>query len=592
MKEDDFINLDSSCDNSETDKENGGQGLGLGLRENNSPTSTPQLKEDLPNRESVKNSEGSFEAEENQHEQDMDLEDDIIEKQPIIQESVQFVATVTSTSNSLLIDDRRILFYIPLFVSCIASQISTSLEGELSGTTSTGIKRARVTSIDKQPSVRVIYSSLARESKRKLTELMQVWSEWQAQYQSSTKDSTMEPLESGEETYFPALHLVSEKSSTVVCLYRSFWLDNQAREGVVKGNDSVPLYDREYALASTSLDGSASFERVEKEDSRCFNCGSYGHSVKECPKPRDNAAISKARRQHNAKRNQSASNRGQTRYYQKTTGKFDDLKAGVLGPETRECLGIRENDPPPWLSRMRELGYPPGYLAVVENEDQPSGIKIYADGEEEKEEYEEGELPEKGEPISPETIMTVEFPGINAPIPENADQWLWAARSQSHHRISESHRRRSGNQHDEGLLGAEPGRRNAPSLPSYSSSWDRWRPGEHHREEGLPGAEIGHSSSAYSPRYSPYEQNPSSRTSSLGRSLSEKGWRSPGACDNISPPVQSPRSPYPHPSARQSPQHNSLILDDWKHESSYSTSRDGSSHQPRDRQDQRRNRRR
>nr|CAD1838269.1 unnamed protein product [Ananas comosus var. bracteatus] len=557
MKEDDFINLDSSCDNSETDKENGGQGLGLGLRENNSPTSTPQLKEDLPNRESVKNSEGSFEAEENQHEQDMDLEDDIIEKQPIIQESVQFVATVTSTSNSLLIDDRPIA----------------------------GIKRARVTSIDKQPSVRVIYSSLARESKRKLTELMQVWSEWQAQYQSSTKDSTMEPLESGEETYFPALHLVSEKSSTV-----SFWLDNQAREGVVKGNDSVPLYDREYALASTSLDGSASFERVEKEDSRCFNCGSYGHSVKECPKPRDNAAISKARRQHNAKRNQSASNRGQTRYYQKTTGKFDDLKAGVLGPETRECLGIRENDPPPWLSRMRELGYPPGYLAVVENEDQPSGIKIYADGEEEKEEYEEGELPEKGEPISPETIMTVEFPGINAPIPENADQWLWAARSQSHHRISESHRRRSGNQHDEGLLGAEPGHRNAPpSLPSYSS---RWRPGEHHREEGPPGAEIGHSSSAYSPRYSPYEQNPSSRTSSLGRSLSEKGWRSPGACDNISPPVQSPRSPYPHPSARQSPQHNSLILDDWKHESSYSTSRDGSSHQPRDRQDQRRNRRR
>lgn len=112
MKEDDFINLDSSCDNSETDKENGGQGLGLGLRENNSPTSTPQLKEDLPNREGVKNSEGSFEAEENQHEQDMDLEDDIIEKQPIIQQSVQFVATVASTSNSLLIDDRRILFIL------------------------------------------------------------------------------------------------------------------------------------------------------------------------------------------------------------------------------------------------------------------------------------------------------------------------------------------------------------------------------------------------------------------------------------------------------------------------------------------------
>ena len=80
--------------------------------------------------------------------------------------------------------------------------------------------------------------------------------------------------------------------------------------------------------------------RADKDDSRCFNCGSYSHALKDCPKPRDNVAISNARKQHNLKRNQSNVNRVQNRYYQKTPGKFDDLKAGVLGPETRECLGI------------------------------------------------------------------------------------------------------------------------------------------------------------------------------------------------------------------------------------------------------------
>ena len=56
------------------------------------------------------------------------------------------------------------------------------------------------------------------------------------------------------------------------------------------------------------------------EASRCFNCGSYSHSLKECPKPRDNTAINNARKQHNAKRNPTPGSRGQVRYYQKSPG--------------------------------------------------------------------------------------------------------------------------------------------------------------------------------------------------------------------------------------------------------------------------------
>lgn len=57
------------------------------------------------------------------------------------------------------------------------------------------------------------------------------------------------------------------------------------------------------------------------------------------------AAINSARKQHGAKKNLSNANHGQNRYYQTKPGKFEDLKPGVLGSETRECLGIGVSNP-------------------------------------------------------------------------------------------------------------------------------------------------------------------------------------------------------------------------------------------------------
>jgi len=315
-----------------------------------------------------------------------------------------------------------------------------------------------------------------------------------------------EILESGEETYYPALHVGSEKSCAV-----SFWVDNQARESATMDDESVPLYDREFTLGSTPLGDSSNTERADKDDSRCFNCGSYSHALKDCPKPRDNVAISNARKQHNLKRNQSNVNRVQNRYYQKTPGKFDDLKAGVLGPETRECLGIGENDPPPWLHRMRELGYPPGYLDVVDDEDKPSGITIFGDGEV-KLEYEEGELPGQGEPSPPRKRMTVEFPGINAPIPENGDPWLWG------------------------------------STPPQSSARHHSSDSRDYRDRGTLGADH------YSSRYHSHDYGQLSP--SLGRSHSDRGWRCPSRYDNL-PADDGAWTPHSYPSRQYSGQDSS-----------------------------------
>ncbi|RZS10949.1 hypothetical protein BHM03_00042225 [Ensete ventricosum] len=160
-------------------------------------------------------------------------------------------------------------------------------------------------------------------------------------------------------------------------------------------------------------------------------------------------------------------------------------------------------------------------FADVDDEDQPSGITIYAN-EETKEEYEDGELPERSEPEPPQRKMTVKFPGINAPILENADHHRWAS-------------------------------------PSTGSG--------------------------YSPRYSPYNHNPMPRSPDLGRSLSDRGWRSPLHYETS--PAHSPRSPYPYPSATQSPNDHQWSHDHWSNKSSYGRIPDSASQKAQDRHDHR-----
>ncbi|KAJ6802982.1 zinc finger CCHC domain-containing protein 8-like isoform X1 [Iris pallida] len=479
MGPDDFISLDPPSDSDHKGEENGLHGPNLNSDESGYKTSSSQLKEGISDGGNLETFVDNDEKQEEQQVQDMDLEDDSLQEQPILERSIGFVESVVTVEK---LHDVK-----PLPVS------DASTNNLLIGKSPIkGVKRARTAHADQEPCVRVVYNCLTRESKKKLTEVMQQWSEWHVQYNSSSDESAKAALEYGEETYFPALHVGAEKSSAV-----SFWVDNLERKEDITNlpldSCSIPFYDRGCTLGSTSLGDSASERIGTLEASRCFNCGSYNHALKECSKPRDNVAINNARKQHTSKRNQTPGSRGSVRYYQKVQGKFDDLKAGALGPETRECLGIGEHDPPPWLHRMRQLGYPPGYLDEVEDEDEPSGITIFGD-EETKTEYEDGELPEKGEAVQPEKKMTVEFPGINAPIPENADHHRWAQasapcgsfRNRSHHRpnpLTDTHQGRyPEHQRNDGPTDAECG---SGSGPGYRlSDHHRGHHPEHQRNDG------------------------------------------------------------------------------------------------------------
>ncbi|XP_059670548.1 uncharacterized protein LOC132316065 [Cornus florida] len=477
--------------------------------EMDSQCSNSEIKEDELNGEILDN-RGEIGNKDRQLLLAADIDEDLVDNPSILQVSVELTETVAVSEKINCLNTK--ICTENGFIAVRGGSPISNHEKDVSSIS--GVKRARV-AVDEQPSVHVMYNSLTRDSKRKLGELLQLWSEWHAQHCSASHDSN-EVLESGEETYFPALHVGLDKPSAV-----SFWMDNQTRnlqskEFVPLESNSVPLYDRGY-----SLEGG--LEIVDA--SRCFNCGSYNHSMKECPKPRNNVAVNSARKQHKSRRNQSASSRNPTRYYQSSPGgKYDGLRPGVLGAETRQLLGLGELDPPPWLNRMREIGYPPGYIDP-EEEDKPSGITIFGE-EESKEEKEDGEILEKDCP-DPPTKMSVEFPGINAPIPENADERRWAARpSSSDHSRSRSQR----------IV-------NHSSEPISTGSRTEQRFSRDYRYEGPPGCDLGFSPALpnHSQRYG-YDSSYASyspggdlpRSPSFGRSLSDRDRRSPLVHDGSS----------------------------------------------------------
>lgn len=153
----------------------------------------------------------------------------------------------------------------------------------------------------------------------------------------------------------------------------------------------------------------------------------------------------------------------------------------------------------------------------ADTEDQPSGITIYADGEN-KEEQEDGEIVEAGYP-EPWRKMSVPFPGVNGPIPENANERLWAdgssssdlSRTRVHHRL---------------------GHYSEPVSSGHHREQSRFRD---FTDEGPPGCEPGFSPSmsSYPPRYGAYDSSYNSyssrsnysrsRSPSFGRSLSDRG---------------------------------------------------------------------
>ncbi|XP_032166035.1 zinc finger CCHC domain-containing protein 8 isoform X3 [Mustela erminea] len=144
--------------------------------------------------------------------------------------------------------------------------------------------------------------------------------------------------------------------------------------------------------------------------------------MKECPMPRNAARISEKRKEYMDACGEANSQNFQQRYHaEEVEERFGRFKPGVISEELQDALGVTDKSLPPFIYRMRQLGYPPGWLKEAELEN--SGLALYdgkdgADGE-----AEAGEAPQN-KSVTYDLSKLVNYPGFNISTPRGIpDEW-------------------------------------------------------------------------------------------------------------------------------------------------------------------------
>ncbi|XP_026370589.2 zinc finger CCHC domain-containing protein 8 isoform X3 [Ursus arctos] len=144
--------------------------------------------------------------------------------------------------------------------------------------------------------------------------------------------------------------------------------------------------------------------------------------MKDCPMPRNAARISEKRKEYMDACGEANSQNFQQRYHaEEVEERFGRFKPGVISEELQDALGVTDKSLPPFIYRMRQLGYPPGWLKEAELEN--SGLALYdgkdgADGE-----AEAGEA-QQNKSVTYDLSKLVNYPGFNISTPRGIpDEW-------------------------------------------------------------------------------------------------------------------------------------------------------------------------
>ncbi|XP_069475721.1 zinc finger CCHC domain-containing protein 8 isoform X2 [Ambystoma mexicanum] len=178
----------------------------------------------------------------------------------------------------------------------------------------------------------------------------------------------------------------------------------------------VPTYHQVFTQI-VSLEGQELPQgKAKRPKAHCFNCGGEDHQLKDCPKPRDGASISAKRKAFMDACGEAGNQNHQQRYHaEEVEERFARFKPGMIGDELQEALGVSENHLPPFIYRMRQLGYPPGWLKEAELE--TSGLSLYDGKDVSDGEIEDGETPQKPIGVSYDLSRLVNYPGFNTSVP-------------------------------------------------------------------------------------------------------------------------------------------------------------------------------
>lgn len=187
----------------------------------------------------------------------------------------------------------------------------------------------------------------------------------------------------------------------------------------------VPDYDTLYK-DTLALDPEEDLKKLEERKSKlskcCFNCGDLNCSIAKCPKPKDPAAISKRKEEFMAAIGQRGprSSGPNVRLFEasdySTNKKYKDFKPGAISESLRLALGMDKTELPSWVYRMRNAGYPPGWLKEAETyESATSQINVKEEGEcNELTHLDLNEGPER-KLIGIDMGRIIAYPGFNAP---------------------------------------------------------------------------------------------------------------------------------------------------------------------------------
>ncbi|XP_037786599.1 zinc finger CCHC domain-containing protein 8 homolog isoform X14 [Penaeus monodon] len=187
--------------------------------------------------------------------------------------------------------------------------------------------------------------------------------------------------------------------------------EEECSVGPVSRLDIVPSYDASFTGILTDVE--YNMETGKKINDAlpkmcCFNCLG-DHNVSDCPKPQDMQRIAANRKKHNVTRVPNV------RYHEDGENKYGHFQPGKFSENLRYALGLRPNQLPIFIYRMRVLGYPPGWLRDAEVHQ--ADMKLYdATGKSVSHpDLEDGETDPVLVKYKPEKLVS--FPGFNDPMP-------------------------------------------------------------------------------------------------------------------------------------------------------------------------------
>ncbi|KAM5199560.1 zinc finger CCHC domain-containing protein 8 [Hipposideros larvatus] len=183
----------------------------------------------------------------------------------------------------------------------------------------------------------------------------------------------------------------------------------------------IPKYQQVFSHI-VSLEGQEVQVKAKRPKPHCFNCGSEEHQMKDCPMPRNAARISEKRKEFMDACGETNNQNFQQRYHaEEVEERFGRFKPGVISEELQDALGVTDKSLPPFIYRMRQLGYPPGWLKEAELEN--SGLALYDGKDGAPGETEAGEI-QQNQSVTYDLSKLVNYPGFNISTPRGIpDEW-------------------------------------------------------------------------------------------------------------------------------------------------------------------------